>query len=242
MTEDKPKKKTPRPPDPARKKRAKHANRIARKLKEKHFGFGREISKLIFICGHDFADEMLKRTFEIEEEGGLWVKSGKRRRTPGGVFMKLAKDNMTDEQRRRFLRSRRRKASGAEVTPDEPQAESSDATVSADAKPNKAPASVPESKPPDTTVTAVPDEDTASPDAPDEDTVSPEPLPPLDTMPAKARSQLRPLYAAHGQLQKRVADLEASGKTGGLKAARLMTQVSRQKIDAVLAQYSENRS
>ena len=246
MTEDKPKKKTKCPPNPARDKRAKHANRIAHKLKEKSFRFRKQTSKLIFVCGHDFVDEILRQTFEVEENGGLLVNDGHRRRAPGGVFMKLAKENMTHDQRIYFLYNRRRKAVGeqteteTEGTPAEPQAESSNAAALTDAKPNTAPTSPLESKPLDTPENNVSAEDTEAvetpPDVPD---TSPEPLPPLDTVPAEVRGQLKPLYGAHDKFQKRVAELEASGTTGGLKAARLMTQATRKKINAILTQYTD---
>lgn len=218
MTEDKPEKKTPkRPPDPARKQRAKHANKIARKLKEKSFLYRKQVSKLIYICGHDFADEMLRQTREIEANGGMMVKDGSRRRTPGGVFMRLAKDQMTREQRQRFLYNRLTKAEReqAQAEREKAQAETADA-----APREKAPEATPASKPPETTAE------------------QPEPLPALDTLPAEAQPQLKPLYAAHDKFQKRVADLEASGTKNGLQAARLMVQATRKKIDAVLAQHT----
>lgn len=233
MTEEKPENKSPdkqtekkpkRPPNPERKARSKHANKIARKLKEKSFIYRKRVSKLIYICCHDFADEMLRQTREIEANGGMLVNDGSRRRTPGGVFMKLAKDPMTREQRQHFLYNRRPKA-------EREQAKAEREKAQADATPPDKPADVPP-------VTQTTDEEAdATPDpVPDETAPT---HPPLETLPAAVQAKLKPLYAAHDKFQKRVADLEASGTTGGLQAARLMVEATRQKIDAVLAQHTD---
>jgi hypothetical protein len=41
----------------------------------------------------------LAQVWEVEAKGGLFIRSGKRRRTPGGVFFELAWKAMNDQQR-----------------------------------------------------------------------------------------------------------------------------------------------
>jgi hypothetical protein len=47
---------------------------------------------------------LLKQTIAIEEQGGLMVLNGSRRRTPGGVFFQLAKEQYQDILPARFFR------------------------------------------------------------------------------------------------------------------------------------------
>ncbi|NDJ51988.1 MAG: hypothetical protein GYB68_02750 [Chloroflexi bacterium] len=59
-----------------------------------------QIARIVQVCGVAFAEKMVRRTFETEENGGLMVVDGSRRRTVGGVFFYHVKG---------YLRSRRRK-------------------------------------------------------------------------------------------------------------------------------------
>lgn len=43
--------------------------------------------------------ELLRRTLEVESQGGMMTADGSRRRTRGGVFFFLAKQSMTKHQR-----------------------------------------------------------------------------------------------------------------------------------------------
>ncbi|CAD5224438.1 unnamed protein product [Bursaphelenchus okinawaensis] len=43
--------------------------------------------------GVELAQELYKKTLEVEKNGGMAVENGTRRRTPGGVFFKLLKDS-----------------------------------------------------------------------------------------------------------------------------------------------------
>jgi hypothetical protein len=47
--------------------------------------------------GEDAALGFLRQTLEIEAQGGLLIASGKRRRTPGGVFFHLVKQSLSEE-------------------------------------------------------------------------------------------------------------------------------------------------
>lgn len=55
------------------------------------------VERMILRCGVDFVQELLDETLHIENEGGMMIADGSRRRTTGGVFFKLAKDRVADE-------------------------------------------------------------------------------------------------------------------------------------------------
>ena len=50
-----------------------------------------QIIRIIAILGIDRVNEFLQETLELEKNGGLLVKDGSRRRTPGGTFLYLVK-------------------------------------------------------------------------------------------------------------------------------------------------------
>lgn len=74
--------------------------RIAKALAESKIQL---IRRIIQVRGLDFAEELLAKTLEIEANGGLMVKEGDRRRTPGGVFLLLAKEQLTEEEQQRVF-------------------------------------------------------------------------------------------------------------------------------------------
>lgn len=49
----------------------------------------RQIKRIVKALGPETALDYLKRTRDIEKAGGMLIASGKRRRTPGGVFFHL---------------------------------------------------------------------------------------------------------------------------------------------------------
>lgn len=63
----------------------------------------KQLSAIVKYCGADFARQILQETLAVEAKGGLMVKSGARRRTPGGVFFHLARQQMTGQQRRKIF-------------------------------------------------------------------------------------------------------------------------------------------
>ncbi len=72
------------------------AREIAARLEEPNAEL---IAVIIEQIGAARAQALLQQTLAVEADGGLLVRNGKRRRTPGGVFFKLAKDATTPEQR-----------------------------------------------------------------------------------------------------------------------------------------------
>ena len=44
------------------------------------------------MVGAEVALEIFNKTKDIESKGGMMIKNGERRRTPGGVFMQILRD------------------------------------------------------------------------------------------------------------------------------------------------------
>src|SRR5436189_5638827 len=57
------------------------------------------ISKVVNLLGRTASLDLLRKTKEIETTGGMMITSGKRRKTPDGVWFYLARGTMTPEQR-----------------------------------------------------------------------------------------------------------------------------------------------
>lgn len=52
---------------------------------------------IVEIVGVEVALDLFNKTKDIESKGGMMIKNGERRRTPGGVFMQLLRDAGTYE-------------------------------------------------------------------------------------------------------------------------------------------------
>lgn len=70
---------------------------IATELKEPNIWLLRSVAGVL---GMEAVEQIFQRTLEIEAAGGMMTKQGDRRRTSGGVFFLLARDQMTSRQRR----------------------------------------------------------------------------------------------------------------------------------------------
>ncbi len=58
-----------------------------------------EIGRVLEVLGEEKALNTLEQTLKIEAEGGMMTDDEKRRRTPGGVFFKLVKNQATPKER-----------------------------------------------------------------------------------------------------------------------------------------------
>jgi RNA recognition motif-containing protein len=58
-----------------------------------------QIAHIIELKGEEFARQLLTDTLKIQEEGGMDVTDGSRKRTTGGVFFKLSKDRLDAKTR-----------------------------------------------------------------------------------------------------------------------------------------------
>src|SRR6266699_1936010 len=61
------------------------------------------VHRVIVILGCEMASALLARTLATEQQGGMMLPDGTRRRTPGGVFFLLAKQVCTPEQKERLF-------------------------------------------------------------------------------------------------------------------------------------------
>jgi CHAD domain-containing protein len=58
-----------------------------------------QLKRIVQTIGEEQALAILQQALEIEQQGGLMLPDRKRR-TPGGVFFRLVKEQMTPEERR----------------------------------------------------------------------------------------------------------------------------------------------
>jgi hypothetical protein len=77
----------------------------------------RLIREIVDELGHEATLALLEETRRVEEAGGMTVARGTRRRSPGGVFFKLAKDRLSTEARKRIFRSPHPEPKASEDTP-----------------------------------------------------------------------------------------------------------------------------
>ncbi len=74
---------------------------IAERLEETDVTPRRMLADLVRVAGIDFAQNVLGKTIEIEARGGMLTKEGDRRRTIGGVFFHLAREQLSDDEEKR---------------------------------------------------------------------------------------------------------------------------------------------
>jgi hypothetical protein len=63
----------------------------------------KQIFLLLKLVGKEFVFELLSQTLEIEENGGILFPNSKHRRTPGGVFFHLARQQLTRKLRNQIF-------------------------------------------------------------------------------------------------------------------------------------------
>lgn len=62
-----------------------------------------QIMHILEEMGEEFTRQLLADTFKVQEEGGMDIEDGSRKRTTGGVFFKLAKDRLDPKTRGRIF-------------------------------------------------------------------------------------------------------------------------------------------
>ena len=90
------------PNDISLKKQRQISRQIAAELKETEAIALKTMDKLVEVLGIDRALALLAETRQVEVNGGLLTNDGQRR-TPGGVYFKLAKDQSTPQDRQRIF-------------------------------------------------------------------------------------------------------------------------------------------
>ncbi len=72
---------------------------IAQALGENQRSSIAQIRRIVKQMGEDFAEETLEQAWQIEQNGGMLVSDGSRRRTVGGVFFLLVKERLLADER-----------------------------------------------------------------------------------------------------------------------------------------------
>lgn len=114
--EPKPRKKVRKKPLRMPPEQWKMVQEIAAKLGETEKGPRYLIADIITHCGVEFAEDVLKETFEVEANGGLMTNNQTRRRTPGGVFFYLAKGRLDPETRQKVFPDRKKLEQARQLT------------------------------------------------------------------------------------------------------------------------------
>lgn len=90
---------------------------IAEALKERN---RRELQAVVDILGPERAQAFMRQALELEAQGGMMTANEKRRRSPGGVFFHLIKEQITKEERKAIFPAGRKpktkKKSGVAAT------------------------------------------------------------------------------------------------------------------------------
>jgi len=80
-----------------------------------------QIRGIVRVLGEERARQLVQHAKAVEEQGGMLVPDGSRRRTLGGVFFKLARDQASPAQRDRIWMPKNRrpkpKAAATEASP-----------------------------------------------------------------------------------------------------------------------------
>jgi hypothetical protein len=76
------------------------AQRIATQLEEPLLWL---VQNVINVLGEERTEALLQQTLATEAEGGILTAAGDRRRTPGGVFLKLLKEQISSDEHERIF-------------------------------------------------------------------------------------------------------------------------------------------
>jgi len=95
---------------------------ITESLKETEELPRKQIAEIVEALGAAVALELLAETRRVQDEGGLEVRDGTRRRTDGGVYFSLAKAKLPKAERNRIFRVKVPKAPGAPESEPKPAA------------------------------------------------------------------------------------------------------------------------
>ncbi len=87
--------KPPKTPDPV-------VQRIAAELGETATQPLAHITRIVATLGPERALGLLVQALETEQQGGLLLPDGSRRRTPGGVFFRLVREQTSPQERARI--------------------------------------------------------------------------------------------------------------------------------------------
>jgi hypothetical protein len=81
-----------------------------------------QIRGILRVMGEERTRELVRQAKLVEEQGGMLVPDGSRRRTLGGVFLKLAKEQATPQERARIWLPKNRRPKSQNAAPEPPEA------------------------------------------------------------------------------------------------------------------------
>jgi len=90
------------------------ASQIAQELNEPNVPL---MNQVVRVYGIETAKALLAQTLEAEQEGGLMTRAGDRRRTPGGVFFWLARQQATTPEQKKVFKQWFSRWKGSEGAP-----------------------------------------------------------------------------------------------------------------------------
>jgi hypothetical protein len=94
----------PRPQlTPEQQEQRQAALRIADALGEREHGPRAQVGRVVGVLGIERAQAIYEQALEVEAAGGMMLPDGSRRRTLGGVFFKLVRDNVSDTDREKIF-------------------------------------------------------------------------------------------------------------------------------------------
>ena len=82
------------------------ADSLAEQLGETESVPKRQLYRVVQTIGTERALAFLTQTLEVENQGGMMLPDNSRRRTPGGVYFKLVRDQVSNEERQKIFPSR----------------------------------------------------------------------------------------------------------------------------------------
>ena len=176
------------------------------------------IERIIRLRGVEFAQALLEETLKIESEGGMMTLDGSRRRTTGGVYFRLARQQLAGKDKQYVFytlypgqKKKKRKTDAAEKNNEQPESEDQPKPEKQDSPQQKPEAKV------------------------QVESAQPEPKPELKPDPEAKQQEIAEspemiqLRKQADELRQKIAEHEASGKSG-VKLLRMMLK----KVEAQL--------
>jgi RNA recognition motif-containing protein len=167
----------------------------------------RQIKRIVVQCGAAFAQGLLTDTLQIEEQGGIWLEKYQRRRTPGGVYLYLARQKMSPQMVKTIFKSKKNKTKSKQQVQDTVPAPTSETS----------PAGVGETEPRAVGESSNPIKGPVAQDVPS-------PVGAADDL-AVVREQLAALQRAHQEAQEKLAAVKAGNAGPGVSAMAIMKAV-----------------
>ena len=221
----------PKPPSPGQL----YITDLQKRLNEPAKHIRGKFWRLIEKRGQEFVEHYVTEAIRLEETGGLMTLDGSRRRTVGGIFFRLIKEQLTEAEWRYISPMPNQVAKKKKKEWEKKQKEKEGAAAEKaekqqkQAKPQKQ-AGEKQAKPP-----KQPKQPPAPSYQPDEGLLTAQ-LP--AGAPAVAKAKLKGLQTAAGLYHRKLAELSKNPKAGGYEMTKRTLENTEQQIRALLAENS----